>query len=100
MRWRPSRAAWSRACCRCSTSSVAARARAAEVPDEEAVTSKRFFWPLYLVLLLGVTLAGTEAIASLVVPSWPARALRPIRVHSSPQVTYNDWALRDRPRTF
>lgn len=64
------------------------------------MTSQRFFWPLYLVLLLGVTLAGTEAIASLVVPSWPARALRPITVTSSPQVSYNDWALRDRPRSF
>lgn len=60
----------------------------------------RFFWPLYLVLLLGAALAGSEAIASFIVPSWPARDLRPIEIASSPEVTYNDWALRDRPRSF
>lgn len=60
----------------------------------------RFFWPLYLVLLIGAALAGSEAIASFVVPSWPARDLRPIEVRPLPNVTYNDWALRDRPRSF
>ena len=62
--------------------------------------AQRFFWPLYLVLLVGATLAGSEAIASFIVPSWPARDMRPFEVHSSPGVTYNDWALRDRPRSF
>ena len=60
----------------------------------------RFFWPLYLVLLVGAALAGSEAIASFIVPSWPARDLRPIEVTPSPDVIYNDWALRDRPRSF
>ena len=62
--------------------------------------AQRFFWPLYILLLLGAALAGSEAIASLVVPSWPARDLRPIDVSATPQIKYNDWALRDRPRSF
>lgn len=62
--------------------------------------AQRFFWPLYVIVLLGATLAGSEAIASFVVPSWPSRDLRPIAVSSTPQITYNDWALRDRPRSF
>ena len=62
--------------------------------------AQRFFWPLYLVLLLGAALAGSEAIASFIVPSWPARDMRPIEVAPSPDVAYNDWALRDRPRSF
>lgn len=62
--------------------------------------AQRFFWPLYLVLLIGAVLAGSEAIASFIVPSWPARDMRPIEVTSSPGVAYNDWALRDRPRSF
>lgn len=62
--------------------------------------AQRFFWPLYVIALLGATLAGSEAIASFIVPSWPARDLRPIAVSSTPQITYNDWALRDRPRSF
>ena len=48
--------------------------------------AQRFFWPLYLVLLIGVTLAGSEAIASFIVPSWPARDMRPIEVTSSPEI--------------
>jgi len=64
------------------------------------VKAQRFFWPLYLVLLAGAALAGSEAIASFIVPSWPARDMRPIEVTSSPDVAYNDWALRDRPRSF
>jgi hypothetical protein len=64
------------------------------------VKAQRFFWPLYLVLLLGAALAGSEAIASFIVPSWPARDMRPIEVAALPDVAYNDWALRDRPRSF
>jgi len=64
------------------------------------VKAQRFFWPLYLVLLLGASLAGSEAIASFIVPSWPARDMRPIEVAALPDVAYNDWALRDRPRSF
>ena len=62
--------------------------------------AQRFFWPLYIVLLFGAALAGSEAIASFIVPSWPARDMRPIEVTSSPEIAYNDWALRDRPRSF
>jgi hypothetical protein len=64
------------------------------------VKAHRFFWPFYLVLLLAAALAGSEAIASFIVPSWPARDMRPIEAVSSPEVTYNEWALRDRPRSF
>lgn len=62
--------------------------------------AQRFFWPLYLVLLLCALLAGSEAISSFIVPSWPARDMRPIEVASSPEVAYNAWALRDRSRSF
>jgi hypothetical protein len=64
------------------------------------VKAQRFFWPLYVVLLMAAALAGSEAIASFIVPPWPARDLRPIEVSSSADVVYNDWGLRDRPRTF
>lgn len=62
--------------------------------------AERFFWPLYIVLLLLAALVGSEAIASFIVPSWPARDLRPIAVSSTSQTSYNDWALRDRQRSF
>lgn len=61
---------------------------------------RRWFWAVYAVLLAAVTLACMEAAASFLVPSWPARDIRPIAVTSTPTITYNDWALRDRPRTF
>jgi hypothetical protein len=64
------------------------------------VKAQRFFWPLYLVLSLAAALAGSEAIASFIVPSWPARDMRPIEVAPVPDVAYNDWSLRDRPRSF
>lgn len=61
---------------------------------------RRLFWPVYIGLLLAVTWLGSEAVSSFFVPSWPARAVRPVTATSTPDVTYNDWALRDRPRTF
>ena len=58
-------------------------------------------------------LAGAEVIASYSAPSWPARDLRPIPVDAlavnvktvlgeTPELipTYNDWAIRDRPRSI
>ncbi|MBM3647602.1 MAG: SGNH/GDSL hydrolase family protein [Alphaproteobacteria bacterium] len=68
--------------------------------DRRTATARRLFWPVYVLSLLAVTLAGTEAIATFLVPSYPARDIRPIDVKSSPEIVYNDWALRDRPRTF
>ena len=62
--------------------------------------ARRLFWPAYILLLIGVILAASEAIASFLVPSYPARDMRPINVTSTPEITYNDWELRDRPRTF
>ncbi len=62
--------------------------------------ARRLFWPVYALLLIGVTLAGTEVIASFLVPSYPARDIRPINVKSTAEIVYNSWDLRDRPRTF
>ncbi len=74
---------------------------------------KIWFWPIYILLLLGVTLAGTEFVSSFLVPSWPARDLRPISVGAlgenvaamfanSPRLIphYNAWGVRDRPRSI
>ena len=72
-----------------------------------------WFWPVYSLLLLAITLAGAEYISSFSVPSWPARELRPIPIDGlKVNVTkvfgdmselvplYNDWAVRDRPRSI
>lgn len=77
------------------------------------MTRRWWFWPAYGLLLLGLVLAGAEYIASFSAPSWPARDLRPIPVNAltvsvktvlgeSPELipTYNDWAIRDRPRSI
>ena len=75
---------------------------------------KIWFWPIYILLLLGVTLAGTEFVSSFLVPSWPARDLRPISVGAlgenvaamfadfPPRLIphYNAWGVRDRPRSI
>jgi hypothetical protein len=61
--------------------------------------ARLLFWPIYVLLLVGVTLAGTEAIASFLVPPYPARDIRPIAVGPSAD-SYNDWGLRDRPRSI
>ena len=62
--------------------------------------ARRLFWPVYALLLIGATLAGSEAIASFLAPSYPARDIRPIDVKSTAEIVYNDWDLRDRARTF
>jgi hypothetical protein len=77
------------------------------------MTKRPWFWPAYMLLLLGIVLGAAEYIASFAVPSWPARALRPIPIEAltvnvksafaeTPELipSYNDWALRDRPRSF
>jgi hypothetical protein len=77
------------------------------------VNKKIWFWPTYVLLLLGVTLVGTEFVASFLVPSWPARDLRPISAvalsenvstvfANSPSIVprYNDWGARDRQRSI
>jgi SGNH hydrolase-like domain, acetyltransferase AlgX len=77
------------------------------------LSRKFWFWPIYIVLLMGATLAGTEFIASFLVPPWPARDIRPISAEAlginvaamfkdSPELIplYSDWGVRDRPRTF
>lgn len=68
---------------------------------------KRFwFWGVFAALLVALTVAGLEALSAFVVPSWPARELRPIEV-SKPAIAstlsgtqampeYNSWGLRDR----
>jgi hypothetical protein len=77
------------------------------------VNKKIWFWPIFVLLLLSVTVAGTEFVASFLVPSWPARDLRPISAEllsenasvvlaDSPEIIphYNDWGVRDRPRSI
>jgi acetyltransferase AlgX (SGNH hydrolase-like protein) len=75
------------------------------------MSRRLWLWPVYFLLLLGVTVAGAEFIASYSVPSWPARDLRPIpmapmqanaakAVSDTIEVNYNDWAVKDRPRSI
>lgn len=77
------------------------------------MSKKIWFWPVYLFLLFAVMLAGTEFVASFLVPPWPARDLRPISAEAlsknvatvfadSPDLipAYNDWGVRDRPRSL
>lgn len=79
----------------------------------KAPALRRLFWPVYVLLLLGAALLGTEVVASFLVPSYPARELRPIPADllqrnlaeafaDRPDLipVFNDWALRDRKRSF
>jgi lysophospholipase L1-like esterase len=68
---------------------------------------KTFYWLAYGALLFAVTVAGAELIASFLVPSWPARMLRPVETGGVSQatghvinVTYNSWGMRDRERSI
>lgn len=68
----------------------------------------RLLWALYGVLLTAITIAGLELLCAFVVPSWPARELRPVDTHAfdtstlDPSVApaYNSWGLRDRERSM
>ena len=77
------------------------------------MTKRFWFWPAYGLVLLALVVAGAEYIASYSVPSWPARDLRPVPVNAltvnvkavladTPDLipSYNDWAIRDRPRSI
>jgi hypothetical protein len=77
------------------------------------MTRRWWFWPIYGLLLLGLVVSGAEYIVSSSVPAWPARDLRPIPIEgltanvktvfadSAELVpSYNDWAVRDRPRSI
>lgn len=77
------------------------------------MTKRFWFWPIYGLLLAGLVVVGAEYIASWSAPSWPARDLRPIPIDAltvnvktvfaeTPELvpTYNDWAMRDRPRSI
>ena len=72
-----------------------------------------WFWPLYGLILLMAAWAGTEFVSSYFVPSFPARDLRPVSAEAvrsnlqrafaeTPDLipTYNDWGMRDRPRSL
>lgn len=76
------------------------------------MTKRLWFWPIYGLVLLALVVAGAEYIASYSAPSWPARDLRPVPVNALAVnaravlgdtadliPTYNDWAIRDRPRS-
>jgi hypothetical protein len=71
------------------------------------------FAAIYAVILLLVTLAGIEFLASFFVPPWPARALRnmpPVNPVSSQEepfksqpwyaVPFNSWGMRDKERSI
>lgn len=85
----------------------------ASTVDRRFMTSRRWFWLVYGAILVVATVAGTELVASFLAPPWPARDLRPVsaealkeRLSSAfvdmPQLVpvYNDWGMRDRPRSF
>ncbi|MFO1086035.1 MAG: hypothetical protein U1E21_15835 [Reyranellaceae bacterium] len=74
---------------------------------------RRWFWLVYGAILVSVTIAGTEVVASFVAPPWPARDLRPVSAEAlreqmssafadMPQLVpvYNEWGMRDRSRSF
>ena len=74
---------------------------------------RHWFWLAYSLILIGATVLATEIVASFLVPPWPARDIRPEAAETlragyaealaeQPDLipNYNDWALRDRPRTF
>jgi hypothetical protein len=74
------------------------------------VRRRTLLWLAYGTLLLGVTLAGLEALAWVITPSWPGYLLRPAPVsldavarwHAGmPEVPYtiNSWLMRDRERS-
>jgi hypothetical protein len=75
--------------------------------------SRKWFWLIYGAVLSVVTIACLEFAASYFVPTWPARDLRPVSAQALrtglasamtqwPQLIpdYNDWAMRDRPRSI
>jgi hypothetical protein len=72
------------------------------------MTRRRWFAVVYGVVLAAVAMAGTEAIASLFVPPWPARALRSTESVISIKALadkpwakhpFNSWGMSDRERS-
>jgi hypothetical protein len=62
---------------------------------------KRWFGVIYGVILVVVTLAGIEGLASFYAPAWPARALRSISpVNPDPSNPFNSWGMNDRERSM
>ena len=71
------------------------------------------FWAVYGLLLLAVTIGGSEILASFLTPPWPAYELRPIVASASnmrqiktladkPKLIpyYNSWGLKDQERSI
>lgn len=85
-----------------------------DIPRRDHVVNPRaWFWPAYGLILIAALWGGTELISSFMVPSYPARELRPVSAESVRQTlarafvedpalvpTYNDWGMRDRARSF
>lgn len=74
---------------------------------------RAWFWPTYGLILVAALWGGTEFVSSLMVPSYPARELRPVSAQSIRQAltrafvedpalipSYNEWGMRDRTRSF
>ena len=79
--------------------------------SREDILKKGFFWAVYGLLLVVVTLASLEFIASFLTPPWPAYELRPTVASSTAlrQIktladtpksipSYNSWGLKDQER--
>lgn len=61
---------------------------------------KAAFWTLYGSLLLAMTIAGLEGIASLQTPPWPAYELRPVDTTKPAQPDTNTWGQKDGERSL
>jgi lysophospholipase L1-like esterase len=57
-----------------------------------------WYWLAYGVALTAVTVAGLEVLSASIVPPWPTRELRAVKVGSG--VGHNSWGMRDRERTI
>jgi len=75
------------------------------------VLKRTLFWVASGTALLALTTAGLELSSSFLVPSWPARELRPVFASPGDEIktltptqrlnlTYNSWGLRDRERSW
>lgn len=85
-----------------------------EIPARDRVVHPRaWFWPIYGLILMAALWGGVELVSSFMVPSYPARELRPVSAESVRQAlarafvddpalipNYNDWGMRDRARSF
>jgi hypothetical protein len=88
------------------------RISAGDVHAGRPLPREVLLWLVFAVVLAAFTIAGSELVASFFVPASPARDIRPVSAAElranmasalidTPDLipVYNDWSLRDRPRT-